>query len=271
MGANLGCGNVIGETLVCPLHGWEFGPDGRCEKIPGSDTIPAFARQSSYPVAERGGQIFFFNRKQSRYPMPFFDGVEDGDIVPAKPFELMADVPWYFVGANGFDIQHFRMAHDRTLLQEPVVVPLPPYGRRIVARFAVSGNNLQDRLTRMIAGPTVTMDVTSWCGTVITVKAEFRRTISYGMFNVLPIDEERTLGRVVVWVKRSRTIVGRAVFDVVNTTIRRLFIRAFLAADLPRLAGLRYHPEKLVAADRVLADYFAWLENTAESGSPDNL
>src|SRR5215831_2297949 len=34
MGANLGCGEIRGERLICPLHGWEFGPDGVCEKIP---------------------------------------------------------------------------------------------------------------------------------------------------------------------------------------------------------------------------------------------
>src|SRR5262249_33217222 len=96
MGANLACGNVSGDALVCPLHGWEFGPDGLCKKIPGSDTIPAFARQSSYPVAERGGHIFFFNRKEPEYPMPFFDGVEPNEILAAEPFELRAEVPWYF-------------------------------------------------------------------------------------------------------------------------------------------------------------------------------
>src|SRR5262245_18137526 len=65
MGANLGCGEVTGERLICPLHGWEFGPDGVCKKIPSSGPIPAFARQGTYPVEERGGHIFFFSRKEA--------------------------------------------------------------------------------------------------------------------------------------------------------------------------------------------------------------
>ena len=33
--APMSAGRVIGETLQCPYHGWTFGPDGRCENIPG--------------------------------------------------------------------------------------------------------------------------------------------------------------------------------------------------------------------------------------------
>src|SRR5262245_21622745 len=164
MGAKLGNGKVKGERLVCPLHGWEYGPEGVCEKIPASDTIPAFARQSSYPVSECGGHLFFFNRQQARFALPFFERVSADELLPAKPFELIADTLWYFVGANGFDIQHFRMAHDRTLMGEPKVSSPSPFARRVLATFEVSGRSLQDRLTRFVAGPQVTMDVTVWCG-----------------------------------------------------------------------------------------------------------
>jgi aminopyrrolnitrin oxygenase len=271
MGAHLGRGKVRGERLTCPLHGWEYGPDGACEKIPAADAIPGFARQCSYPAEERAGHVFFFNRKQARFALPFFEGITPNELLPAKPFELVADVPWYFVGANGFDIQHFRMAHDRTLLEPPRVSEVSPFARRVVAKFAVTGNSFQDRMTRSIAGPIVTMDVTSWCGTMIMVKAHFQRTTSYGIFNVLPMDDQRTLGRVIVWVKRSRSGLGQALFDPVNAAIRRRFIQTFLRSDLPRIAGLRYQPEKLIAADGILSDYFVWLENISEPAPVENL
>jgi phenylpropionate dioxygenase-like ring-hydroxylating dioxygenase large terminal subunit len=265
LGAKLSNGIVKGERLACPLHGWEYGPDGVCEKIPAAETIPAFARQSSYPLNECGGHLFFFNRQEVRFPLPFFEGVSVDELLPAKPFELIAETPWYFVGANGFDIQHFRMAHDRTLIGEPKVSSPSPFSRRVVATFEVSGRSLQDRLTRCIAGPRVTMDVTVWGGSLILVRAEFARTTSFGTFNVLPISSEKTRGRVIVWVKRSKNLVLRSFFDSVNATIRRMFIRTFLRSDLPRVSGLRYHPGKLIAADAVLADYFSWLKNVCET------
>jgi len=263
-GARLGHGTVRGERLVCPLHGWEYGPGGSCERIPAADAIPGFARQLSYPAEERGGHVFFFNRQQARFALPFFEGLTPGQLRPAKPFELVAEAPWYLVGANGFDIQHFRMAHDRTLLGQPEISSPSPFARRVVARFEVCGNSFQDRLTRLIAGPCVTMDITVWCGTLIFVRAEFPRTISFGLFNVLPIDANRTRGRVIVWVKRSGSAPGHLLFDPLNAAIRRLFIQTFLRSDLPRISGLRYQPGNLIAADAVLSEYFAWLEKVSE-------
>src|ERR1051326_5719538 len=43
LGTNLGCGKIVGETIQCPFHQWRFGCDGRCERIPGLRSIPAFA------------------------------------------------------------------------------------------------------------------------------------------------------------------------------------------------------------------------------------
>jgi nitrite reductase/ring-hydroxylating ferredoxin subunit len=270
MGAQLGHGLVRGESLICPLHGWEYGPNGRCEKIPSCEAVPEFARQRSYPVQERGGHVFFFNGEQARFALPFFEGITPDQLLPAKPFELIAEAPWYFVGANGFDIQHFRMAHDRTLVGRPKVTSSSPFDRRVVAAFSVSGDSFQDRLTRLVAGPSVLMDVTVWCGTFILVRAEFPRTTTFGIFNVLPIDAERTRGRVIVWVKRSRNLLARLAFDPLNAAIRRLFIQTFLRSDLPRIAGLRYQPRNLIAADEMLADYFGWLEKISSPGPAEN-
>ncbi len=270
LGAPLGNGTVNGERLVCPLHGWEYGPGGLCEKIPAGETIPGFARQISYPVEERYGHIFFFNHPQARYSMPFFDGLASNQLLASKPFDLVADTPWYFIGANGFDLQHFRMAHDRTLIGQPEVSSPSPFARRIVVTFEVAGDSFQDRLTRCVAGARVTMDVTVWGGSLILVRAEFPRTTSFGIFNVLPVDAHRTRGRVIVCVRRSGNALARAVFDPLNAAIRRGFIQKFLRSDLPRVAGLRYQPGRLITADKVLAEYFTWLEKLTEPSPTEN-
>src|SRR5215831_18572997 len=49
LGANLGCGKVVGEMIQCPFHQWRFGCDGQCEHIPGLSEIPDFARQQTFP------------------------------------------------------------------------------------------------------------------------------------------------------------------------------------------------------------------------------
>ncbi|MEY2428054.1 MAG: aminopyrrolnitrin oxygenase, partial [Verrucomicrobiota bacterium] len=213
LGANLARGTVSGERLVCPLHGWEYGPEGLCERIPATDKIPAFARQCSYPVEERAGHVFFFNRPRAPFALPFFEGQEPDRLLPAKAFEIIGEVPWYFIGANGFDTQHFRMAHDRALVGEPQVSTPSPFARRISATYQVSGNSWRDRLTRTFAGSRVTMTVTDWCGSLIFVTATFKRTTTYGLLSALPLDAHRTAGRVIIWVPRSTGILGRKLID----------------------------------------------------------
>ena len=121
MGADLSRGCVRAGRIVCPLHGWEYAADGKCARIPCGDAVPEFARQRVHPVAEVGGQVFFFNGAEARFPMPFFDGVNGDDLHAARAFDIHEDVPWHLVIANGFDRQHFEKTHERTLLAEPVV------------------------------------------------------------------------------------------------------------------------------------------------------
>jgi phenylpropionate dioxygenase-like ring-hydroxylating dioxygenase large terminal subunit len=56
-------GQVIGDEIECPYHGWRYGLDGRCTRIPSapaSSNIPPRARIDAYPVQEKYGLIFVF-------------------------------------------------------------------------------------------------------------------------------------------------------------------------------------------------------------------
>ena len=267
MGADLAAGCVQNGRLACPLHGWEFAADGRCERIPASTEIPAFARLPSFPVAVCGEQAFFFNSAKARFPLPFFRDGDEANLLAARAFEFTVDAPWHLVGANGFDIQHFRCAHDRTLLDEPTVDCPSDFSWRLRATFSVTGNSLRDRLTRYISGSEVEMTVENWAGTLVLVTARFRRTTSYGMVSFVPLDPQRTRVRNVVWVPRSQGWVGRRFVDPLDAMIRRSFIRA----DVQRSAGIRYDPRRMIAADKVLVDYLDWLQDVHSSPTPEIL
>ena len=261
MAADLSKGCVKDGRIVCPLHGWEYGADGRCASIPALSEIPPFAKQAAFPVEERGGHVFFFNRPEARFPFPFFDGMNDTQLLAAPPFEFTVDAPWYLVSGNGFDVQHFRCAHDRTLLGTPVVDSPHPFAWRMRARFRVTGDSLRDRMTRRFSGPEMEMTVENWCGNLVLVTAKFQRTCSYGLVSFVPLDKERTKVRNIVWVPRSRNAVAQCLVDPLNSLIRRYFIREFVRSDVDRSDGLRFHPKRMTSADKELADYLGWLQN----------
>ena len=258
LGADLGRGCVVNDRLQCAFHHWQYAPDGRCLHIPAQEAIPAWARQTTYPVVERHGSVFFFNGPEPLFPLPFFDGCDPAEFSPARPFGSTLACPWYMIGANAFDLQHFRAAHDRRLTGTPTVDCPAPLARRAIGAFTVSGDSLQDRLTRFVAGDRVTMSITDWCGNLMFATATFRRTRSYGMVITEPT-EKGVIVRVIVFVPRSRGWLGRLVKDPIQRWIRRTMIMRFLAADAGLLDTARYNPQGLVEADRDLVDYFRWL------------
>ena len=265
-GTDLGKGRVVGEAIQCPYHHWEFGTNGYCTRIPAGDAIPTFARQRCYPTAERHGYLFVFNARAALFPLPFYESENPDDLICSTPHEAILDCSWYLIGANAFDLQHYRAAHDRVLLADPEIDCPTPYSRRAAARFGVSGNSLQDRLTRLVAGPEASLTLTDYCGNMMLATARFRRACSYGLIMTQPLGEHRVIVRLMVMKRRSRNPLLRLFYDRFSVTIRKFFFRNFLLADAARLAGVRYHPGRLIPADRYLKEYFQWLAAASQSG-----
>ena len=72
MGADLSRGKVSGERLQCPMHGWEFNTNGKCEHIPSASEIPDRAQQIALYVEEKNGIIFGYLGGQPNASLPDF-------------------------------------------------------------------------------------------------------------------------------------------------------------------------------------------------------
>jgi phenylpropionate dioxygenase-like ring-hydroxylating dioxygenase large terminal subunit len=221
--------------------------------------VPGFARQATYPVEEVAGFVFVFNRSKARFPMPFFDGVQPRDLLPAPAYRLEVGCEWALVSGNSFDAQHFACAHDRSLAGPPVVAELGDFARRITVPMVVSGHSWRDILTRRVSGTTLTMSIDSWGGNLMFITARFHKTTTYGLLCLNPVDPWRTEAFNIIWVRRSDNPLARRTFDPIDVRVRRSFIRAFLASDVAFLEGLSYSPARTIGADRELNEYLAWL------------
>ena len=248
MGADLGCGTVVGESIQCPFHNWKYSADGVCNHIPGANSIPAFARQANYPVVERHGCVFFFNGPEALFPLPFFEGENPSDFAAGKVFSYSAQAEWFMVAAQGFDAQHFQTVHDRRLLQPPQVDSPSPLNRRNRWHAEIIGQEVRDRILRILVGKTVKLTINNWGGTVFVVKAEFPRACSRFLVFFRQLEDKQTHFDTIVF---SRHSLGLAA--------RRWFTRAHLLAESKKIRDTQYRPAHFVSADVDMVECFKWL------------
>jgi phenylpropionate dioxygenase-like ring-hydroxylating dioxygenase large terminal subunit len=123
-GASLSMGEVRGEGLQCPYHGWEWKGDGACARIPSladQGQIPPSARIEVYPAREQWGLIWTTLVETLAEPprLPWF-ATEEWTWGHGTPFEL--PVALGVMIENFRDVAHFAFVHPATLGTVPEVV-----------------------------------------------------------------------------------------------------------------------------------------------------
>lgn len=108
---------IVDDCIVCPYHGWEFGPDGQCRNIPSigyGKRPPARAKVDSYPVQERYGIVFAFlgDRAEGERP-PLLKVEEYGQPGWRANSVLTLDLNYFYERSieNGLDPAHNEFVH----------------------------------------------------------------------------------------------------------------------------------------------------------------
>jgi len=115
-GADLCAGEVSSEGLRCAFHGWTYGTDGRCVRIPSQPgvPIPAAAAVSSFHAAERYGLIWVCLAREPAAPLPQWPELETGKIatvaLPRLDWEVSAGRMVEIV----LDVTHLSWVHRGT-------------------------------------------------------------------------------------------------------------------------------------------------------------
>jgi len=117
LGAHLGGGRVVKDTIRCPYHGWCFGGDGACVEIPYSTApIPSKARVRTYRVAEQDGFVFFWYHTADAdpaYEVPRVFEVDDPAWSAAYPWKFELSAALAEMAENNVDYAHLRYVHQR--------------------------------------------------------------------------------------------------------------------------------------------------------------
>lgn len=115
--AALSLGQKEGENVRCLYHGLRFGPDGRCNEIPGQQQIPPGARVRTFPVVERDNWAWvWMGAPDKADPALIPNAVGPGD--PAwnvKTSHMEVRANYRLEIANLADLTHLAWVHRDTL------------------------------------------------------------------------------------------------------------------------------------------------------------
>jgi len=121
LGAHLGHGGeVVGEGVKCPFHGWEWGREGGCLAIPYATRIPPALEIGRLPTCERNGAIFAWYHAQRAEPdweVPELEEFADEAWTEPEHLEMEIATCCQELGENAHDPAHFVAVHG---------VPNPP-------------------------------------------------------------------------------------------------------------------------------------------------
>ena len=150
-GSPLSLGKIADDTLQCPYHGFRYGAEGRCMRVPSQAAIIPELAVHSYPVVEKGGFVWLWpgvaeHADPARLPDCQAFGL-DRPGWTAKPYlllEIKANYALLF--ENLLDTSHISFLHGTAL----------DGGRMASSTFHLESDGNTVRLTRELKGDTPT-------------------------------------------------------------------------------------------------------------------
>ena len=236
LGADLALGEMVEGAVRCPYHHWRYDAAGACVHIPTGDRIPPGARIAAYPAAEAWGLIWAFNGATPLFDVPRIPDAAPADLALEANLRGIRPVPPWVSVSNGVDFQHLRTLHNL-----PVEAPDSIEIRSHAIEFRMeTAHYLQHGL---ITGTNVFAQHLRRDGADL-----------YMLFAGAPIDPQRTRSFFVVGVERGAETAARLAG-------LRAFVEKLLAEDEPILNTMRFRAGVMVAADRHLSRYFAYVRS----------
>jgi phenylpropionate dioxygenase-like ring-hydroxylating dioxygenase large terminal subunit len=264
-GASLGGGKVVEGSIECPYHGWRFGGDGACTRIPsmGKDAkIPPRARVDSYPVIERYGWIWVFLGELAEQDRP-----------PLPELEVWGDPKWRMIRGeylwkanyariveNGTDPSHAAFVHpafgdpSKPEVHAFEVVEDEHSAYAIVTMDPPEPKGIWKLSGRKRAGVTVKNGF-HMSGAHVRIEVNITATWKMIIFDVnTPIDEHTTLTRYIM----ARNFMTLPIFDA-DSRRRTLNVfeqdAAIMEYVAPELLPVYLHEEVTVRSDAIMVAF----------------
>jgi phenylpropionate dioxygenase-like ring-hydroxylating dioxygenase large terminal subunit len=245
LGAHLGVeGRVIGETIRCPFHGWQFGVDGKCEHIPYSEKIPERARIRTWHTEEKNGEVYVWFHPENTPPqwaLPDLPELGHPDWTEPMYHEHLVPAHVQDICENSCDPVHFRFVHRQTEVPESTVT-IDPDGRTMHLHAEMTNADYPNHLHATTYSPGFAM-----------VRTTYGPNAEMIMYNSpQPIDRHQTMMR---WT----LIVRREIEDFAGDDVMKGIIDG-LGDDYPIWANkVHKHRPVFCDGDKTLVTFRKWV------------
>lgn len=272
-------GEVDGDWVRCPFHGWAYDGTGRCTLIPsnGPDApVPSNARTRSYPVQERSGYIWVYTgSKPEPQPLLIPEELTSSEWTAGRRYDDV-NANYTRVIEQSIDIAHVPWVHRKTIgrrLPRDGRIERPMVGRPTgltlyfedrmpdwMEAFHEHFNKRTEAPTELATGDGVHFDMPN-----------LFRVVQGGMvmgLYAVPIDEGHT--RIYQYVARrwlTRTPILSSLFSWFTTLVNRQIVREdtrMLEVQVPKRMPEEINEEFQVRTDeaeiyyrKLRAAYFA--------------
>jgi phenylpropionate dioxygenase-like ring-hydroxylating dioxygenase large terminal subunit len=117
-GVALSVGDVRGDCIECPFHGFQFDTSGHCTLIPANGRAaepPKAMHVNTFPTQEAHDLIYvWYGEPQIEYPpLPFFDAIDD--LFPHKTVKDHWTAHYSRAIENQLDVVHLPFIHRSTI------------------------------------------------------------------------------------------------------------------------------------------------------------
>ncbi len=117
-GARLSQGQIIGECVECPFHGFIYDPSGACKLIPANGRnaqIPKAFHLQSYPVQEAHGWVYLWwgATREDLPPLPYFESISED--FSSRTIQDHWATHYSRAIENQLDVVHLPFIHKTTI------------------------------------------------------------------------------------------------------------------------------------------------------------
>jgi len=255
LGADLGHGKVIGNSIQCGFHHLCFDNKGECSNQKSKADSFEIPKLFIFPSEEKFGVIWAYYGSEALFPIPDFPDKETKKIhVKALKTKKINCHP-HVVSSNGFDIQHFKSVHKVNFEKEPVLSILDQYKMELTMHIIIPGEDIFLRFLRLIGLKKIKVTFSTLGGNIASSHTKVGNIEIFILFANRPIMGDQTENQPFLMIPKTKGFIKGLIKNHLYMIFLKPIIEKILRDDALILENMKFR-ENFTPADLVISKYF---------------